>query len=68
MIKAVFDFLQIHREVILRNATIAVENVLSIAPEALDAVDVIFGPFIDEGFMVTDRMVFAESLERPIDV
>ena len=66
MIKAVFDFLQIHREVILRNTPVVVENVLSIAPEALDAVDVIFGAFVDEGFMVTDRMVFAESLERPI--
>lgn len=66
MIKPVFDFLQIHWEVILRNAPVVVENVLSIAPETLDAVDVIFGAFVDEGFMVTDRMVFTESLERPI--
>jgi hypothetical protein len=66
VIKAVFDFFQIHRKVILRDAPVVVENVLSITPEALDAVDVIFSAFVDEGFMVTDRMVFAESLERPI--
>ena len=66
MIKPVFDFLQIHWEVILRDAPVVVENVLSIAPEALDAVDVIFGAFVDEGFMVTDRMVFAKPLKRPI--
>ena len=47
MVKAVFDFLQIHREVILRNAAIVVEDVLSITPEALDAVDVIPGAFVD---------------------
>ena len=45
MIKAVFDFLQIDREVILRDAPVVVENVLSKAPEALDAVDVTFGAF-----------------------
>lgn len=66
MIKAVFDFYQIHREVILRDTPVIVENVLSLAPESLNAVDVIFGAFVDEGFMVTDRMVLAKPLERSI--
>jgi hypothetical protein len=64
--KPVFDSLQIHREVILRDTPVIVENVLSVAPEFPNAVDVIFGAFVDEGFMMTDRMVFTESLEQPI--
>lgn len=47
MVKAVFDFLQIHREVILRHTAVVVENMLSITPEALDAVDVILGALVD---------------------
>lgn len=66
MVKAVFDFLQIHREVIFRSTAVVVEDVLNITPEALDAVDVILGAFVDQRFVVTDRMVLAVSAQRTI--
>lgn len=66
MVKAVFDFLQIHREVILRDTAVVVENMLSITPEALDAVDVVFGTFINQCFAMTDHMVLSESTQGAI--
>jgi hypothetical protein len=48
VIKPVFDFLQIHWEVILRDAAIVVENVFSITPKTFDAIDVVLGSFIDQ--------------------
>jgi len=66
MVKPILDFLQIHGEVILGDTPIVVKDVLSITPKALDAIDVVFGSFIDQGFVMTYGMVFTESFERLI--
>ena len=39
---------------------------LGIAPEALDAIDMIFSPFIHERFTVTHHMMLAIPLQRPV--
>ena len=43
MVEAVLDLLLVHREVILRHAPVVIQDMLGIAPEALDAVDVVPG-------------------------
>lgn len=66
VIEAAFYFLQIHREVMLRNSPIVVEKVFGITPEPLDAVNGLFCGFVDDGFTVTHGTVFTKSLERSI--
>jgi hypothetical protein len=59
VIVSVFDFLKIHGEVILGDATIVVEDMLGVTPESLDAVDVILGSSIHKLLAVTDHMMLA---------
>ena len=43
MVEPVLNLLQVHREVVFRHTPVVIQDVLGITPEALDAVDVVFG-------------------------
>src|SRR5450759_94706 len=66
MIVTVFDFFQIHWEMIPRYASIVVQNMFSITPKSFDAVDMVFGFFINKVFGVIDYQMFTKSLQRLI--
>ena len=48
---------------ILGHAPVVIQDMLGIAPEALDAVDVIFRSFIDEGTVMAHGMVFPVTFQ-----
>src|SRR5450759_3483457 len=66
MIVTVFNFLQIHGKVIPRYAAIVVQNMFSITPKSFNAIDVVFGFFINKVFGVIDYQMFTKSLQRLI--
>src|SRR5450759_1613543 len=66
MIVTVFDFFQIHWKMIPRYASIIVQNVFSITPKSFNAVDVVFGFFINKVIGVIHYQMFTKSLQRLI--
>lgn len=66
MVKPVFDVLEIHREVILRDFAMVVEHVFSITPKAFEPIHVVTSAFIGHCSMMTDRVMFAVALKRLI--
>jgi hypothetical protein len=46
MIEPVFNLFQVHREMIFRDSSIVIQNVLGIAPEPFNPIDVILGAFV----------------------
>ena len=63
MVESVLHFFKIHREMILGNPAVVVEDMLGVAPESLNAVDMVFGLSVDHTLCVTDRMMLAEPLQ-----
>ena len=63
VVEAILDLFEVHGGMVARNTTVVVEHMLSIAPEALDAVDVVAGTAVDERVLVTDHKVLAVALE-----
>ena len=63
VVESVFHLLKIHRKVIFGNPAIVVQNMLSKAPEAFDAVDVIFGALVNERLAVAHGVVFAQPFQ-----
>ena len=63
MVKTVLDLFDVHREMILGNTPVVIQDVLGITPEALDAVDVAAGVTIDEGAPVNYHVMLAVALE-----
>ena len=66
MIVTVFNFFQIHWKVIPRYAPIVVQNVFSITPKSFNAVDMVFGLFINKALGVIHNQMFSISLQRLI--
>jgi len=64
MIETVLNLLKIHRKVIFGNPSVIVQDMLGIAPESLDAVDVVLPMLVGECLGVIEPMVLAESLQR----
>jgi hypothetical protein len=64
MIKSILHLSKIHRKVVLGNAPIIVQNMFRKTPKTFDAVDVIFGTFVDEVFSMLHRMMLAQAFER----
>ena len=46
MVEPVFDLFQVHREVIFRDSPIVIQDVLGVAPESFNPVDVILGALV----------------------
>ena len=66
MVESVLHFFKIHRKMISGNPAVVVENMLGIAPKTLNAVNVICGTPTNEGFVVIDRVMFAQSFQRVV--
>ena len=62
MIVPILHLLKIHREMILGNPAVVVQDMLGIAPESLNAVDVV-AVLVGEGFGVVEPVMLAEALE-----
>nr|WP_281721506.1 hypothetical protein [Nitrosomonas nitrosa] len=63
MIKAVLDFLQMHRELILKHASVVIEDMLVECPEALDSVDMVLRTSIHEAFGVVDGVALVITFD-----
>jgi len=66
MVESVLHLFNIHRKVILGNATIVVQDMFCKTPKSLDTVEVVFRFLVDQCFRVIDRMMLAEPFERII--
>lgn len=62
MIESVLHLFKIHREMILGNPAVIVEHVFGIAPESLNAVDVI-AVLVGQRFGVIEPMVLTPTLQ-----
>ena len=62
MIESVLYLLKVHGKMVFGNPSIVVEDMLGVAPESFDAVDVIF-PSVGEGLGVVESVVFSPALE-----
>src|SRR3989338_3216424 len=62
MIETVFHFFKIHRKMIFGNPAIIVQNMFSITPKTLNAVDMILAT-IGKGFVMIQTMVLAQPLQ-----
>ena len=63
LLPLVLDFFEIHGKVILRNASIVIQNMLSITPESFNTINMVFGAFVHQGFLMTDAMMLAPSTQ-----
>lgn len=66
MVEPILNFLQIHRKMIFRDASIIVENVLSKRPEPFDPVDVVLRPTLNETLGMVDGVMVAIASQRLI--
>lgn len=66
MVKAVFHLLKIHREMILGNSAVIVQDMLRKTPKSLNPVNVVFCFPINQGFAMADGMVLAQPFERVV--
>ena len=66
MVEPLFNFLQIHRKMIFRDAAIIVENVLGKRPKPFDPVDVVLRSAIHEILGMVDGVMFALASPRSI--
>ena len=64
MIKAVLHFFKIHREMILGNPTIIIQNMFSKTPKPFNAVDMIFCFLIHHIFRMVHFVMFSQTFER----
>ena len=64
MVEPILYFLQIHRKMIFRDASIIVKNVLGKRPEPFDPVDVVLRPAIHETLGMVDGVMFAIASQR----
>ena len=65
MIKSVFHFFKIHREVIFGNTPVIVENMLGIAPKPFNPVNVVLA-VVGKGLAVIQPMMFAPALQGTV--
>jgi hypothetical protein len=63
MVESILHLLKIHREVIFGNPAVVVEDMLGVAPECLNAVDMI-AVLVCEGFGVVEPMMLTQALQR----
>ena len=63
MIKSVFHLFKIHGEMIFGNPSIIVKNMLSKRPKALNAVNMVFGSFIDHVFQMIHLVMFTPAFQ-----
>src|SRR3989344_6935015 len=63
MIESVLHFFKVHREMILGNTPVIVQNMLRKTPKPFNAVNVIPGAFVHQVLFVLHRVVLAETLE-----
>ena len=59
MVEPILNFLQIHREMIFRDASTIVEDLFGKRPEPFNPVDVVLRPAINEALAVVDGVMFA---------
>ncbi len=64
MIKSVLYLFKIHREVVLGNSSVVVQNMLRVTPKSFNAVDMILSTLVDHVFLVFYGMMLAQALER----
>ena len=64
VVVSVLHFFKIHGKVVFGNSPVIVQDVLRKTPKPLDAVDVIFGAFVNHVFGMLHRMMFAQPLQR----
>ena len=64
MVEAVFHLFKIHRKMIFGNPPIIVKNMFSKTPKTFNAINVISGAFVHQVFLVLDRVMLAQTLER----
>ena len=62
MIKTILHLFKIHREVIFRNPSVVVQDMLGKTPKSFNAVDVILAS-VGKGFAVVQAMVLAPTLQ-----
>lgn len=59
MVKAIFDFFQIHREMVVRDPSILIQNMFGVTPTSFSFIDMILGlSATHEAFGVVDRIMF----------
>lgn len=63
MVEAVLDLFEVHREMVARHTAVVVEHMFGVAPEALNAVDVI-APSTHKGSLMVNDVMLAVASER----
>lgn len=68
MVEAIFDLFEVHGEVIFGDSSITVQDVLCVAPEALDAIDVVARAPGDQGALMVHDMMLAIATQRLVSL
>ena len=63
MIKAILNFLKVHRDMIFGNSPVIVQNVFGITSKPFNAVDVV-STSVAKGFPVVQAMMLAPASQR----
>jgi len=66
MIESIFHLFKIHRKMVFGNPSVIVQNMFRKTPESFNAVNMIFGPRVNQSFRVTHRMMLPQTFERVI--